>query len=111
MSSCMGGGIPINMHSDKVEFVCLDCGRTYPAGDTTLCKSKGLLKKRIEKEIKEIETAHALDKELANVELDVCEHCKKKIRFWHMRVNGISGEYHNSCYNKKFRIQDGGEKQ
>ncbi len=81
--SCMGGGIPINMNSDKVEFVCLECGRTYPAGDTTSCKGKGLLNKRIKKEIKEIEDRNADEEEITQ-----CKgcHCMTKT------IKGVCGK-------------------
>ncbi len=58
---CMSGGLPINMDNEKVEFACLDCGRIYLAGDTTICESKGLLKKRIRKELREIEAKGVKD--------------------------------------------------
>lgn len=44
-----------------------------------------------------------LDKEHANTNINICDYCGKKIRWWQYNGDYFSGIYHVKCYNKKFK--------
>ena len=40
----------------------------------------------------------SMDNELRNVVLDICFICKKKIRWYQTRFNGVIKDYHHKCF-------------